>query len=271
MDPRPTSPEYPRLPRSWKKRYTFRLACPSFVYPADYDVNVDRLGPHVDDIELLFFEGQRESRPSAALVDRLAVLGQRHAVGFNVHLPTDLPLLSEDDQASRNAAATIKTMTQILAPLKPRFFVLHLEIQQPSRCMGPRSWQACAARALGHLIAEGCPLQDFRVENHIVPLDWFAPLVEAFNLDLCLDVGHLHLAGGDLAHTLDRWQERIRALHIHGVSDGHDHRALSCLSARDRDVLAEFLKSFVGSVTVEIFSIEGLCESLLLLDDWMNG
>ena len=270
MNAIPTSSDTPFLPRCWKKRYNFRLACPSFVYPADYDINVDRLGPHVDDIELLFFEGRRESLPTAPLVERLAVLGQRHAVGFNVHLPTDLPLLSADAPTARKAASTMKTLTQILAPLAPRFFVLHLETENPTQRIGPRRWQAWAARGLELLIAEGCPVQDFRVENHTVPLDWLAPLVEAFDLDLCLDIGHLHLAGGDLAQTLSRRQRRIRALHIHGVCDGRDHRALSCLPARDQEVLAGFLKSFAGSVTVEIFGFKDLCESLLLLEDWMD-
>jgi sugar phosphate isomerase/epimerase len=267
----PKTPDYPRLPRFWKKRYPFRLACPSFVYPADYDVNVDRLGPHVDDIELLFFEGRPESHPSAALIDRLVRLGRRHDVGFNVHLPTDLPLWDDDTQAAKAAALTIKTMTRILAPLAPCFYVLHLE--RPTHTLavsiGQRAWQASATRGLEMLIDEGCPVPDFRVENQTVPLDWIAPLLEAFDLDLCLDIGHLQLAGGDLAPTLSRWQERIRALHIHGVSDGRDHRALSCLPTRDQEALAAFLKSFDGSVSVEVFDYEALCESLLVLEDWM--
>lgn len=267
----PTMPDYPRLPRSWKKRYPFRLACPSFVYPADYDVNVDRLGPHVDDIELLFFESRRESRPTAALIDRLVRLGQRHDVGFNVHLPTDLPLWDDDTLAVKTAAGTIKTMTRILAPLVPCFYVLHLERPIPSRAgtIGQRAWQAYVTRGLEMLIKEGCPVWDFRVENQTVSLDWIAPLVEAFDLDLCLDIGHLQLAGRDLAQTLSRWQKRIRALHIHGVNSGRDHRALSCLPIRDQDVLADFLKSFQGSVSVEVFGYQALCESLLVLEDWM--
>lgn len=271
MNTMPTTPDYARLPRSWKKRYPFRLACPSFVYPADYDVNVDRLGPHVDDIELLFFEGRRESLPTAALIERLMRLGRRHNVGFNVHLPTDLPLWDDDTHVIQTAAATIKTMTRILAPLVPRFYVLHLEGPAHALTGGieRRTWQATATRGLETLINEGCPVRDFWLENQTVSLDWIAPLMETFDLDLCLDIGHLRLAGGDLGRTLSRWQDRIRALHIHGVSGGRDHRALSCLPTRDQGALVSFLKSFDGSVSVEVFDFEALYESLLVLEDWM--
>ena len=53
----------------YKGRYPFRLAATSFVYPADYDVNVARLGRFVDEIELLFFEIRNaDSLPSPALI-----------------------------------------------------------------------------------------------------------------------------------------------------------------------------------------------------------
>ncbi|MDJ0668526.1 MAG: cobamide remodeling phosphodiesterase CbiR [Desulfobacterales bacterium] len=271
MSPMPTTPDYPRLPRSWKNRYPFRLACPSFVYPDDYDVNVDCLGPHVDEIELLFFEGRRESRPTSALVDRLVRLGKRHAVGYNVHLPTDLLLWDDDTLAVETAAGTIKTLTRILTPLNPRFYVLHLERPtSPAGSAGKRAWQACVTKGLKMLIAKGCPVRNFRVENQTAPLDWIAPLLEAFDMDLCLDIGHLQLAGEDLASTLSRWPKRIRALHIHGVSGGRDHRALSCLPIRDQVALTDFLKTFDGSVCVEVFGYQALCDSLLVLEEWMD-
>ena len=57
--------------------FTFSLACPSFVYPADYVDNVRHLAPFVDEIELLFFDSRfANSPPSPALVKELAQLAR---------------------------------------------------------------------------------------------------------------------------------------------------------------------------------------------------
>ena len=87
---------FPILPQSWKQRYPFRLGTTSFIYPAGYLENVTRLGPHLDEIELLMFESQPASRPTEKLVQDLQQLGQSQAVTYNVHLPTDLALTHPD-------------------------------------------------------------------------------------------------------------------------------------------------------------------------------
>ncbi|MFO7600050.1 MAG: hypothetical protein R6X27_09620 [Candidatus Desulfacyla sp.] len=48
-----------------------------------------------------------------------------------------------------------------------------------------------------------------------------AGLAEAFDLSVCLDVDHLLVHGRDVAAHLDRWVDRARVFHIHGVqADG---------------------------------------------------
>lgn len=272
MTKKPTLPDPPRLPRSWKNRYPFRLACPSFVYPADYDVNVDLLGPHVDEIELLLFESQAASLPTPGMISRLADLGARHAVGYHVHLPTDMALVGDLAAGRCAAAAKISAITRLVAPLKPRFFILHLEtpVDQGQAVVDDRRrWEDWACKGLQQLAAAGCDLQALRIENQFVPLDWLASVAEVFDLKLCLDIGHLHLTGAGLETVLSRWPTRIDALHIHGVADGRDHRSLACLPSRDQRLLARYLRSFRGSVTVEVFDYEGLDDSLRLLEKWM--
>jgi sugar phosphate isomerase/epimerase len=272
MTKAPTPPDPPRLPRSWKHRYPFRLACPSFVYPADYDVNADRLGPHVDEIELLLFESRTASLPTPKMIARLADIGMRHAVGYHVHLPTDTALVGEHAAGRCAAAAKFRDVTRLAAPLKPRFFVLHLEVPgDRGRAVDGdrRRWEAWAANGLQELAAAGCDLQTLRIENQFVPLDWLASVAEAFDLKLCLDIGHLHLTGQALEPALARCPTRLDALHIHGAADGRDHRSLTCLPSRDQKVLARYLRSFRGSVTVEVFDFEGLEDSLRLLEKWM--
>ena len=122
---------------------------------------------------------------------------------------------------------------------------------------------------LGRLVAAGCDPRTLRLENQSAPVAWIEPALAEFDLELCLDIGHLKLTGQDLGTTLSRWHPRIGALHIHGVADGRDHRSLTCLSSRDRHALSTYLQSFRGSVSVEVFDFPGLRDSLLLLETWM--
>ena len=267
-----TLANFPRFPRSWKNRYPFRLACPSFVYPADYDVNVDLLGPHVDEIELLFFESHPQSLPGGALVNRLADLGKRHGVGYNIHLPDDLPLFQADPAKQQRGAATVRQLMCRLAPLAPAFFILHLEMST-DRGMNAgdrRRWEDRTIRGLEQLAAAGCAMSALCIENQSVPLEWIEPIRASFGMTLCLDIGHLKLAGGRLDHTLSRWPSQISALHVHGVADGKDHRALTCLSASDQSALTDYLRSFHGSVSVEVFNFKNLYESLILIEEWLG-
>jgi hypothetical protein len=85
-----TSPFLPWQP-CVKNGSPFPCACPSFVYPAGYVDNVRHLAPHVDEIELLFFESRfADSLPSRALIRELAQLARSGDITYNVHLPTDI-------------------------------------------------------------------------------------------------------------------------------------------------------------------------------------
>jgi hypothetical protein len=73
--------KYPRLTKSYKGFYPFKLATTSFIYPDDYIPNVKMLGPFVDEIELLLFESNDiESLFSASMTSNLFSL---HRLSMN--------------------------------------------------------------------------------------------------------------------------------------------------------------------------------------------
>ncbi len=113
--------------RKYKQRFPFRLACPSFIYPADYLPNVQRLGPSMDEIELLFLEGRcREALPTPALISELAEIGRTMPLGYNVHLPTDVALTASDRGEQQLAAARLCQTLDLVRPLEASAHVLHL-------------------------------------------------------------------------------------------------------------------------------------------------
>ena len=107
------------------------------------------------------------------------------------------------------------------------------------------------------------------MENLFYPYAWLDPLIEAHNLSVCLDTGHLALESGDLAAFLKQYGSRISIGHLHGLGDGQDHRSLSGLPDNFNVPLVNWLKEFTGSVSLEVFAFEPLLESLTCLDQLM--
>ena len=258
------------LPRSWKKRYPFRTATTSFIYPADYDENVARLGPFVDEIEILMFESGEGSRPSESLVRRLAELAEEYAITYNIHLPTDLDLTHPDRSCRRKACLILQQFVETLMPLNPTVYVMHLpppEGIQPDKDLP--AWQTIAGDTLETLLQAGLSGPRLALENLFFPFYWLDPLIEAYDLSVCMDTGHLALQSGDLEAFLERYGHRIGIGHLHGLGDGQDHRALTGLPDHYRAPLAAWLKRFTGSVSLEVFAFEPLLESLTCLDRLM--
>lgn len=257
----------PRLPHSWKKRYSFHTGTTSFIYPAGYQENVARLGPYLDEIELLMFESQPPSRPTDRLVRDLVELGRIHEVAYNVHLPTDLPLTHPDPSTRSQACRILQAFVTTLKPLNPTAYVLHLappDWLRPGRDL--RVWQSIAEETLGRILDTGIPGRRLALENLFFPFNWLAPLVEALDLGVCLDTGHLALRNGDLGKFLETHNPRITMAHLHGLRDGQDHGPLSGLPESYQALLTDWFAAYTGTVSLEVFAFEPLLASL----DWLD-
>ena len=267
-----TKPTPPILPRSWKQQYPFRLATTSFIFPADYGENVDRLGPYVDEIELLMFESRPESRPTRALVGSLASLAQKHRVTYNVHLPVDLDPTHPEDRLRRRACRTLQAFIDILLPLEPSVFVLHLvppEGLGRGKALVP--WQRRASASLKEILGVGLEPRRLALENLFFPFHWLTPVLVDRDLSVCLDTGHLALQGGALEAFLTDFGDRIAIAHLHGLRDGRDHAPLTALPKAYHAPLAAWLGRFQGTVSLEVFGFEALEASLFHLDRMMGA
>jgi sugar phosphate isomerase/epimerase len=264
------TPSEPILPRSWKNRYPFRIATTSFIFPAGYLENVDRLGPYVDEIELLMFESSPASRPDTALAADLAALAEAHAVRYDVHLPVDLPLTHPDAGERRKACRVLQAFIEVLLPLDPTAFVLHLEPPAEVRPdNGLVAWQRRASESLAAILQTGLEGRRLALENLFFPYSWLAPLLVEWDLSVCLDTGHLALQGQDLEPFLATFADRIAIGHLHGLRNGRDHAPLTGLPGSYGAPLAQWLGRFQETVTLEVFALDALETSLICLDALM--
>jgi sugar phosphate isomerase/epimerase len=250
--------------------YMFRVGTTSYILPADILPNVEYLAPRVDDIQLVLFETDEHGSnlPDAALRRRLIALSQQHNLTYTVHLPLDLRL-GDGGAAADLSLIKARRVIDATRELEPHAYTAHLDgalLMRVHTAAELAVWQANALRALQVVVGWLDRPELLCIEN-IERWDpaAFAPVVEALPVGLTADVGHFWLQGADPVAYLNRWAERIRAVHLHGIAD-RDHASLAHVPAERLDSVVSYLQHrFEGVVTLEVFNREDLASSLAAL------
>jgi len=259
-------------------RFPFRLGAPSYVYPADIVPNVVRLGPHVDDVELLLFEVRSpRDLPGELTIAELSALAEEHALTYTVHLPLDLELASPD---ARLRDASLRVAQEVIGAtrkLDPWAYVVHVGGAEDALSVSPAAldaWRDRAGRSLEALAKEVENPESLAVENltdTAPPV--VASLLERVPVSLCFDVGHALKTGEDPLPFLRKHLDRIRVVHLHAAADGRDHLGLEQI---DGSLLISLIDGFTaeafrGVVTVEVFAEAPFFESVEVLRGHVKG
>jgi len=230
---------------AYKDRYPFRLACPSYIYPAGYGDNVRRLCACVDEIELLLFESAPESLPQPAEIDELAALAKNGGIVFNIHLPSDVSI-GDNSPKAETAVDSLLRAIDLSRPLAPVSYTLHVPFAESSE--NPEhidAWRHRVKKNLKRLLSDsGLPAGVIAIETLDYPLDCLDGVIRDMNLSICLDTGHLMVRGYSCREVYDTYRERIVIIHAHGVNNGRDHLALDRLSEAQAEELGGILREF---------------------------
>jgi sugar phosphate isomerase/epimerase len=256
----------PLLSKSYKGRFPFTLATTSFIYPDDYVPNVRRLGPYVDEIELLCYESAH--LPARGTIDELARLSGECGVTYNVHLPTDLSIGHRDQSHREQAVNAVLRTFERVAPLSPTTCTLHIPCDgHPLPAEDSERWRDRVQVSLKKILEARVAPGLISVETLDYPLGTLKDVIGAFGLGVCLDVGHLILHGRDVEKTFAEFKDKTAIIHLHGVRDGKDHLGLDRLPHDLGAPLTRILPTFKGVVSLEVFSFNHLSASL----SWMEG
>jgi sugar phosphate isomerase/epimerase len=250
----------------------FRVGTTSYIIPDELLPNVEYVGPLVDDVQLVLFEtdGYGSNLPDADLVARLRCLAEEHGLTYTVHLPVDLRLGggAVDGEVSLVKARRVIEATR---GLEPYAYTLHLdgrELLGPGGVAGTEStalrrWQEdsrCVLEIVCGWLDDSTRLCVENVEGW--DPEAFAPVVSALPVSRTIDVGHLWLQQVDPMDHLERWIDRARVIHLHGLA-GRDHASLAWVPPEKLDpVISLLVARFSGVVTLEVFDREDLETSL---------
>lgn len=258
--------EYPPLPTNHKGIYPFTLCTTSFIYPDHIIPNVKKLGPIVDEIEVLVFESAPDSLPTAADIRELAALSRDFDVSYNIHLPIDISVTADDPVLRRQAVRTMQRIIDITAVLSPSTYTLHLPFEETDQTQVTiNQWQEWGIQSLTEILSADVNPRDISVETLDYPFEWAEPVVEALDTAVCLDLGHLMVYGYDGRKAFKKHAARTSIIHLHGVEKDKDHLALDRLAEDNVRMVMDILRRFEGVVSLEVFSYEKLAASLEFL------
>jgi len=257
-------------------RLPFSVAAPSMVVGDDLLENVRFLADRLRHVEILLFHTpDLHNLPDEGAIEALHAWARQKNLVYSVHLPASLDVASPDP-AVRESALTLaeKTCRRLMA-ISPEHFVLHLPVRPPVLVAEPggylrelepreaRQWQDRAAVALKRLAEVNDLPERLLVENINYSPRFIEPFLERELCGLCLDIGHLLLGGEDVSGLLERYLPATREIHLHGVSGGREHIALSVLPREAlRRWVAMLCRRFSGTLMLEVFSETDLQTSL---------
>lgn len=261
---------YPRLSKSYKGLFPFKICTTSFIYPDMYAPNVTMLGPYLDEIELLFFDSTYEgSLPTIAQIDELSGLFSKFRLTCNIHLPLDISLGDSDIQKRLQAVETVRHIVRLSAPLRPSTYTIHFTYEEKSRSQKEIGmWQERVMDSIDGILEENITPEKFSVENLAeYPFDYVDDIISEKSLHTCLDMGHFITQGEDFESAFCKYASTTDILHISGVRDQKDHLALDCLPEKEFNSLLNVLRNFSGTASLEVFSFDNLAASLTALDN----
>jgi sugar phosphate isomerase/epimerase len=250
----------------------FRIGTTSFIYPDHILPNVRRIGRFFDEIELLIFESMPKTvLPEKTEITEMARLSETLDVTYNIHLPTDVSLTHPAAWARQHAAETIARVVDLCRPLTPSTHTLHLEMEGDDTSEKIDAWQELAQDGLARLMRYLPDPGILSVETLDYPPDYLLPLLDACDLQVCLDIGHHFRYGYDLKHSVDMFKNRIAVMHLHGVAASkqkiRDHVSLDRLPLDQLCQVMDVLKKYQGTVSLEVFNRLDLNRSLAVLSD----
>ena len=258
-----TSTNFPPLPRP-PGPFPFRLGVTSYVYPEALLPNVRALAQAVDDVELVFFESDKDSNlPSPAEINELVTIARENSLSYTVHFPIDKALGSPAREERLFVLDRILRIIDRCRPLNPHGWILHLEgiapTDSPDRLA---EWQ----RDLRPLVARIWSAVDdpslLCVENLGYPFDWCQPILNLATFGHCLDIGHLWQMNYDWRRHVQDHLPATRIIHLYGADNTSRHHALTITPPAQVHDFLDAIAGYSGVLTLETFGYDDTRASL---------
>lgn len=262
----------PALP-SLKRFFPFYSGTTSYLYPFETDNlirNVDAISEAVDVIQLLFFgKNYLDELLTPANLEALKKIQTEKEIKYCIHLPTDFDLLNPQQDNLEETLSVIQRILQACKNFEVDYYILHIDrcenFTYPEIVWDEKTKQSFskALFSISDLFADSRRLC---IENTSCSLEVVKKEIEAANVSVCCDTGHLMLKGENFEQMFNLFRDRTPVIHIHGVKKKKDHIALPSCPPPALETFQRFLKNYQDIVILEVFNEKDFIDSAL----WMK-
>ena len=258
----------------------FKIGAPSMIYGKSMVKNAERLsrgGNGLDFTEIVLFHTPKlHNIPTARELQILREIQERTQITYTVHLPASLEIASKHLEIREKSIRMIIDIWLKTSILQPANYILHIPITAPTIVAVPGryfksgsslpwdDWTSRAMESLGQIRAGVGNEVALLLENINYSPIFLEPFFKAGYGGFCLDIGHLLLGDEHVPEVMERFQDQIREIHLHGVKNYTEHLSLDVLP---RERVIEWFSclqrwQFQGYINLEVFSPEDLKTSL---------
>ncbi len=257
---------------NFKNRFSYKLGTTSYILPVEEDnliQNVHYLKDSFDTIQLLFFgKDYINEVASSSIIQRLQGIQDESGIIYTVHLPIDIHLLSSNNKELLENTGLIVSIINRMLNLKTDYFILHIDKKDYKEMEVSRDRDRFQ-RILELLISEtGEHASKIAIENTFDDLMDFRDIILESPFKICMDFGHLFIKKQDPSKFRNVFRNKIRVLHIHGIDNGQDHKALDVTPPFELNIMLESLNEFEDTVIIEVFNEADLEISLHIIEDY---
>lgn len=260
---------YDPLPKCYKKMFPFKLSTTSYIYPDHILPNVAKLAPFLDEIELVLFESEgQDNYPDEVELRNLMNFCLKGEVGFNVHFPIDIFLGDKNEEVRFRGISVVKKVIERTLCLKPSLYTLHFDLRDKNgrEETDIEAWRSRIIRSAEEMTEWGIEPKRISIETLSYPFEWIEDIVREFGFSICLDIGHMLIYRQDIPRYLENYLPQTSIIHLHGIENGVDHLGIDRLNGKMVDLILSKLQSFMGILSVEVFSFGDLKNSLEVLE-----
>lgn len=258
---------------AWRrKEMNCRIGTTSYIIPGDIIPNLQFLKHAVENIELVIFDSEgRSNLPSKSSILEMSIIAQDTGLTFTVHLPSNPHAGSRrETDRKRGVNKWLEIMGRMESLLPLGWIVPLRENRLPAEQWCTERWAERCEKTIDALAGAAEP-ESLCIESTALQCEAAEYLVDTGNCSVCIDIGYMLRTGQDIQACLEKWFDRTRIIHLHGVrSDGRDHVDLGYMETDLLDSLCTGLKNGGGTpriLTLDMFSRKDLEKSMHVLQE----
>jgi len=262
-----------KFKKAWRRKgMNCRIGTTSYIIPGDIIPNLQFLKHAVENIELIIFDSDgRSNLPSKSSILEMSIIARDNGLTFTVHLPVNPHAGSTSETKREKGVEKWMEITDRMESLLPLGWIVPLrENRLPAEQWCTGRWVDQCAKTIDLLI-ESIEPESLCIESTALECEAAEHLVDAKNCSVCIDIGYMLRTGQDIHACLEKWFDRTRIIHLHGVrSDGRDHVDLGYMKTELLDSLCTGLKNGGGAprvLTLDMFSRKDLEKSMHVLQE----